>query len=153
MTTCAQSQRPSATPRTSTSATRTSRRRRRLFSVSNSSYSRIPMWIVRELLRFVGRIAIALLIAIVIAEVRALISGGDTFWTFRVVLMLLGCLYLLLAAGPGASLGGRRMNDTSWWITSSMGWAKLQHVPGPKMTATAVFIGSGLVLLVLGVAL
>ena len=36
------------------------------------------MWIARELLRFVGRIAIALLIAIVIAEARALISGGDT---------------------------------------------------------------------------
>jgi uncharacterized membrane protein YhaH (DUF805 family) len=111
------------------------------------------MWMIRELLRFVRRIAVALLIAIVIAEARALISGGDTFWAFRIVLMLLGCLYLLLAAGPGASLQGRRMNDTSWWITSSMGWAKLQHVPGPKMTATAVFGGSGLVLLVLGVAL
>jgi uncharacterized membrane protein YhaH (DUF805 family) len=111
------------------------------------------MWIVRELLRFAGRIAVALLIAIAIAEARAIISGGDTLWTFRIVLMLLGCLYLLLAAGPGASLQGRRMNDTSWWITSSMGWATLQHAPGPKMTATAVFIGSGLVLLVLGVAL
>ena len=111
------------------------------------------MWIVRELLRFVFRIAIALLIAIVIAEARALISGGDTFRTFRLVCILLGCLYLLLAAGPGASLGGRRMNDTSWWVTQSMGWGKLQHVPGPKMTATAVFIGSGLALLVLGVVL
>ena len=111
------------------------------------------MWIVRELLRFISRIAIALLVAIVIAEARALVSGGDTLWTFRIVLMLLGCLYLLLAAGPGASLQGRRMNDTSWWITSSMGWASLQHAPGPKMTATAVFVGSGLILLVLGVAL
>ena len=111
------------------------------------------MWIARESLRFVGRIAVALLIAIVIAEIRALVSGGDTLWTFRIVLMLLGCLYLLLAAGPGASLGGRRMNDTSWWITQSMGWAKLQHVPGPKMTATAVFIGSGVTLLVLGAVL
>ena len=45
------------------------------------------------------------------------------------------------------------MNDTSWWITSSMGWATLQHAPGPKMTATAVFIGSGIVLLALGLAL
>lgn len=111
------------------------------------------MWIARELLRFVSRIAIALLIAIVIAEARALVSGGDTFRTFRIVCILLGCLYLLLAAGPSASLGGRRMSDTSWWITSSMGWATLQHAPGPKMTATAVFIGSGLALLVLGVVL
>jgi hypothetical protein len=111
------------------------------------------MWIIRELMRFVGRIAIALLIAIVIAEARALISGGDTFRTFRIVCILLGCLYLLLAAGPSASLGGRRMSDTSWWVTQSMGWGKLQHVTGPKMTATAVFIGSGLALLVLGVVL
>ena len=111
------------------------------------------MWIIRELLRFVGRIAIALLIAIVIAEARALISGGDTFRTFRIVCILLGCLYLLLAAGPSASLGGRRMSDTSWWVTQSMGWGKLQHVPGPKMTATAVFIASGVVLLVLGAVL
>jgi uncharacterized membrane protein YhaH (DUF805 family) len=104
-------------------------------------------------MRFLGRIGVALLIAIVIAEVRALISGGDTLWTFRIVLMLLGCLYLLLAAGPGASLGGQRMNDTSWWLTQGLGWGKLQHVPGPKMTATAVFIGSGIVLLVLGLTL
>src|SRR4051812_13684565 len=108
------------------------------------------MWIVRELLRFIGRIAIALLIAIVIAEVRALVSGGDTLWTFRIVLMLLGCLYLLLAAGPGASHGGRRMNDTSWWLTQSLGYGSIQSAPGPRMTATAVFVGSGLLLLALG---
>jgi len=110
------------------------------------------MWVVRELLRFIGRIAVALLIAIVIAEVRALISGGDTT-LFRIVCLLLGCLYLLLAAGPGASLGGRRMSDTGWWVTQGMGWGTLQQAPGPKMTATAVFIGSGVALLALGVLL
>jgi uncharacterized membrane protein YhaH (DUF805 family) len=108
------------------------------------------VWVVRELLRFVSRIAIAVVIAIVIAEIRAVVSGGDTFKTFRIVCLLLGCLYLLLAAGPSASLGGRRMSDTTWWVTQSLGWGTLQHAPGPKMTATAVFIGSGLVLLVLG---
>jgi uncharacterized membrane protein YhaH (DUF805 family) len=111
------------------------------------------MWIVRELLRFVGRIAIALLIAIVIAEARALFSSGDTVHTFRIVCILLGCLYLLLAAGPGQSLGGRRMNDTSWWVTQSLGYGKFEMAPGPKMTATAVFVGSGLALLALGAAL
>ena len=108
------------------------------------------MWIVRELLRFVGRIAVAVLIAIVIAEVRALISGGDVFWTFRVVLMLLGCLMLLLAAGPSASLGGRRMRSRAWWTTRSHGWSTIADAPGPRLTATAVFIGSGVVLLVVG---
>jgi hypothetical protein len=111
------------------------------------------MWIARELVRFVVRIAVALLIAIVIAEGRALISGGDTTRTFRIVCILFGCLYLLLAAGPGQSLGGRRMNDTSWWITQSMGYAKFEMAPGPRITATAVFAGSGLLLLVVGVVL
>jgi hypothetical protein len=45
------------------------------------------------------------------------------------------------------------MNDTSWWITQSMGYAKFEMAPGPRMTATAVFAGSGLLLLVLGVVL
>ena len=112
------------------------------------------MWIVRELLRFVFRIAVALLIAIVIAEARALISGGDTFRTFRIVCILMGCLYLLLAAGPAQSLGGRRMNDVSWRITQSLGYGTFEMPQdGPKMTATAVFVGSGVLLLVLGVVI
>ena len=80
------------------------------------------MWIVRELLRFVGRIAIALLIAIVIAEARALISGGDTFWTFRIVLMLLGCLYLLLAAGPGR-VARRPAHERHELVDHARAWA------------------------------
>jgi hypothetical protein len=94
-----------------------------------------------------------MLIAIVIAEVRALISGGDTVRTFRIVLLLLGVLYLLLAAGPGASMDGRRLSGFGWWSTESRGFATLQNAPGPRLTATAVFIASGVLLLVLGVAL
>jgi hypothetical protein len=108
------------------------------------------MWVVRELLRLVGRIAIAVLVAIVIAEVRAVITGGDTFHTFRIVLMLLGALYLLLAAGPGASLDGRVGRTPGW-----LGWNDL--VPAgdqdPHLTATATFVGSGLAVLALGVFL
>jgi uncharacterized membrane protein YhaH (DUF805 family) len=113
------------------------------------------MWFVRELLRLVGRIAVAVLIAIVIAEVRAILSGGDTFHTFRIVLSLLGALMLLLAAAPAASLGGRRMNDISWRLTQSMGFGfrSMQEAPGPKLTANAVFVGSGVVLLALGAVL
>jgi hypothetical protein len=111
------------------------------------------VWIVRELLRLVTRIGIAVLIAIVIAEIRALLSGGDTLWTFRIICMLLGVVFLLLAAGPGASMGGRRVSSGSWWITESRGFAALQAADGPRLTATAVFIGSGIVLLALGVAL
>jgi hypothetical protein len=111
------------------------------------------MWAVRELLRFASRIAVAVLVAIVIAELRALAGGGDTLRTFRIVLMVLGVLYLLLAAGPGASLDGRRLNSRGWWSTESRGFAALQSAPGPRLNATAVFIASGIVLLAAGVAL
>jgi hypothetical protein len=111
------------------------------------------MWAVRESLRFASRIAVAVVVAIVIAEARALVSGGDTLRTFRVVLMILGVLFLLLAAGPGASLDGRRVNGLGWWSTESRGFSALQAAPGPRLTATAVFIASGLVLLAAGVAL
>ena len=107
------------------------------------------MWVVRELSRLLGRIAIAVLIAIVIAEVRALVSGGDTLWTFRIVVMLLGAAFLLLAAGPGVTLQGRKVTH----MASFIGVGRFEHVPGPRLTATAVFMGSGLVLLVLGAVL
>lgn len=111
------------------------------------------MWIVRELLRLIGRIAIAVMLAIVIAESKALISGGDTFWTFRIVCMLLGAFFLLLGAAPAASLGGRRMQSGSWRMSQSLGWATFADAPGPRLTANAVFIGSGIVLLALGAVL
>lgn len=111
------------------------------------------MWIVRELLRFAGRIGVAIVIAVVIAQTRALVGGGDTLRTFRIVLMVLGVLYLLLAAGPGASLDGRRVSGLGWWSTESRGFAALQAAPGPRLTATAVFVASGLVLLAVGVVL
>ena len=67
------------------------------------------MWIIRELSRLIARIAVAVPIAIVIAEFRAL--GGVIF----------------------------------------RGWQPKPE--DPRLTANAVFIGSGIVLLVLGVAL
>ena len=105
------------------------------------------MWIVRELARLLMRIAVAALIAIVIAEVRALLDGGDTMHTFQVMLLLFGGLFLLLgAAGTGSAASGS--------ITPGAGgviFRGFQPRPGdPTLTPGAVFIGAGLVLLVLG---
>jgi hypothetical protein len=113
------------------------------------------MWIVRELTRLAARIAVAVLIAIVIAEVRALLDGGDTFHTFRVVLMLVGGLFLLLAAGGSGSVASHRVN---WGeITPGAGGVIFRgfrpRPEDPTLTPSAVFIGSGLVLLALGVLL
>jgi hypothetical protein len=114
------------------------------------------MWIARELLRLLGRITVAVAIAVVIAEVRAIISGGgDTFWTFRVVLMLLGGLMLLLAGTGTGSAASRRVN----WGVITPGAGKIifrgfQPRPeDPTLTPAAVFVGSGAALLALGAAL
>lgn len=111
------------------------------------------MWVAKSLVRLLSRIAVAVLIAIVIAEIRALVSGGDTFWTFRIVLMLGGVFFLLLAT---AGQGGAASERVNWVdIFSVEGYfPALRPASGERqLTPTAVFIGSGLVLLVLGVAL
>jgi hypothetical protein len=110
------------------------------------------MWVVRALLQLVSRIAVAVLVAIVIAEVRALLDGGDTMHTFRVVLLLLGGLFLLLGASGTGSAASRRIG---WGeVTAGRGGVVFRAFqPRPderQLSAGAVFIGSGIVLLVLG---
>jgi hypothetical protein len=110
------------------------------------------VWVFRQLFRLIGRIAVAVLIAIAIAEVRAVLTGGDTMHTFRIVLLLLGGLMLLLGGTGTGSAASRRVN---WGqITPGRGnifFRGFRPKPeDPTLTPGAVFIGSGVVLLVLG---
>ena len=102
-----------------------------------------------------ARVAFAVLIAIVIAEARALVSGGDTFHTFRIVLMLLGVLLLLLGGTGTGSAAGRRVNWGT--ITPGLGGVIFRGFTpkpeDPRLTAGAVFIASGIVTLGLGALL
>jgi hypothetical protein len=114
------------------------------------------MWVVRELLRLVFRIVFGAAIAIVVAGVWALISGGGFSHAMRVTLLLTGCFLILLAgAGNRASMTNRVSN--SWGSFQGIrGYStmvpSLRPRPGdPTLTASAVFIGSGAVLIVLGV--
>lgn len=115
------------------------------------------MWVLRELARLIWRIAIVLLIAIVIAGIRALVTGGDTFHTFRVILMALGGVLLLLGGTGTGSVASRRVN---WMPITPNGNIiarfayRTRHRPGdPRLSAGAVFIASGIVALGLGAAL
>jgi hypothetical protein len=115
------------------------------------------MWVVRELLRLLSRIAVACLIAIVVAELRALIGGGDVTHTFQVMLLLFGCVMLLLATA------GTKVNQhKAHWMANSHGvfvprsfglGEALASAGGPTLSPSAVFAGSGIVLLVLGFVL
>jgi hypothetical protein len=113
------------------------------------------MWVVRALVQLLSRIAVAVLIAIVIAEIRALLGGGDAMHTFRVMLMLLGGVFLLLGATGRGSAASQRVG---WGeVTDGRGGAIFKGFRSrpdePQLSAGAVFIGSGIVLLVLGAVL
>ena len=54
------------------------------------------MWLLRELLRLVEKVFIAVLVAVVLAEVRTLISGGDRLHTFQISLVIVGALLLMM---------------------------------------------------------
>ena len=114
------------------------------------------MWVVRELLRLLVRIAFAVAIAVVIAGVKVAVAGGDLTHAFKVTLFALAALMLLLAtAGAKGSAGNRRLNQGVDHASSFV--MRIPGVPatteGPTLTASAVFIGSALVLLALAVVL
>jgi len=115
------------------------------------------MWVVRELLRLLTRIGVAVLIAIVIAELRALIGGGDVAHTFQIMLLLLGCFMLLLATA-GTKVNQQKAhwmaNSHGVFVPRSFGLGEaLAGAGGPTLSPSAVFAGSGIVLLALGLFL
>jgi len=121
-------------------------------NVCAAPYSQPAVWIVRELVRLLVRIAVAVLIAIVIAEVRAVITGGDTTRTFQIVMLLLGAVYLLLAGTGTGSTASRMVN---WGeITPGFGGTIFRGFrPKPEdrqLTPGAVFVGSGVACLAIG---
>ena len=110
------------------------------------------MWVVRELVRLLARIAVAVLIAILLAEIKTVVSGGDTTHTFRIMLLALGAVMLLLG---GTGTGSAASDRVNWGtITPGLGgviFRGFQPKPeDPTLTPGAVFIASGIVLLALG---
>ena len=110
------------------------------------------MWVARELSRLLARIAGAVAVASAVAGIKALASGGGVLHTWKLTLLALGGLMFLLAAtGRGAPY--RRVNQAL-----DHGSTYLMRVPGmqprpeePRLTATGVFVGSGAVLVALGI--
>jgi hypothetical protein len=108
------------------------------------------VWVFRELSRLVERIAIAVLIAIVLAELRTLASGGEVMHTFRISLMAIGALLLMMGAmGPGSAYDRHLSAVGHYWAQRS-GVDDNAPPPGPVLTAGAVFVFSGAATLALG---
>jgi hypothetical protein len=108
------------------------------------------VWIFRESLRLLERIAIALLIAIVLAELRTLASGGELMHTFRISLIVIGAFLLAMGAmGPGSTYD-RHLSAVGHYWAQRTGVADNAPPPGPVLTAGAVFVFSGAAVLALG---
>jgi hypothetical protein len=111
------------------------------------------MWVLRELIRLGERIASAFIVALVIAELRAIAVGGDTWRGFKVSCLIIGALLFLMAA-----IG--RNNNFERRLDAGIVEAAWGRIPGvstlhgnpedPKLTPGAVLGGAGIALLAVG---
>jgi uncharacterized membrane protein len=108
------------------------------------------MWLLRELLRLLERIFIAVLVAIVLAEVRTLISGGDRLHTFQISLVVVGALLLMMGAAGNDSAYDRHLSAVGHYWAQRSGVDDREAQVGPVLTAGAVFVISGVVVIAVG---
>lgn len=104
------------------------------------------MWIARETLRLVERAVFGALVALVLAELRVL-SAGDVGFTraFSVSLLIVGCLLLVYGIGASDPSRERRLSPVGrYWNRPNA---------GRELTAGAVSVVSGAVLVALGMTL
>jgi hypothetical protein len=112
------------------------------------------MWVLREFVRLLEKIALAVVIALVLALIQVPFRDNGGFVAgFQLSCIIVGA-FLLLMAGVGSDSNFARRMD--YGITESA----LGRVPGvstlqrtgeePHLSAGAVFVGSGIVLLVIG---
>ena len=115
----------------------------------------MPVGIASSLGVVVVRVAIGLALALAAAVPMTLVVFRDDFTrSFAVACLVVGCIAILMAFG--GSTPGRRMGIQDPWFASF--FPKLVRPMGAQYSRThlsdaAVFVLSGLALLVLGVAL
>jgi hypothetical protein len=113
------------------------------------------MWVLREVVRLVLRIAVAAAAALLTALILTVVSAGSFTSDARIICIALGCM-LLAMAGVGRGSNIERFMDQgvtqAAWGTIPGFDALRPHPQDPKLTPGAVFFSSGLVLIVLGVA-
>jgi hypothetical protein len=111
------------------------------------------MWLVRELIRLFERIALAFIIALVIAEVRALALGGDTWHGFKVSCLIIGAVLFLMAAIGRNNNFERRLDygitEAAWGRIPGVSTLK-RNPEDPSLTPGAILGAAGLALLAVG---
>ena len=108
------------------------------------------MWIVRELIRLVEKIAIGFVVALVIAVLWAVVSKHSFRSDFRNTCLLVGALTVLMGAIGRNTPFERRMDygitEQAWGRIPGVSTLKF-NPEDPTLTAGAVFIGTGAALL------
>jgi hypothetical protein len=112
------------------------------------------VWLVRELLRLVVRIAVAALAALALAGILAAVGSGGFHIDARIFCIVLGCM-LLAMAGVGQGSNVDRYMDQS---VTKVAWGQIpgfdamkRNPEDPTLAPGAAFFCSGLVVIVLGV--
>ena len=107
------------------------------------------MWLLRELLRLLERIFIAVLVAIVLAEVRTLISAATACTRSRSHCVIVGALLLMMGAAGNDSAYDRHLSAVGHYWAQRSGVDDRDAQVGPVLTAGAVFVISGVVVIAL----
>jgi hypothetical protein len=108
------------------------------------------MWLLREVLRLLEKIFLAVVIAVVFAEVRTLISGGNRLHTFQISLVIVGALLLMMGAAGPDSAYDRNLSAVGHYWAQRSGVDDTEAQVGPVLTAGAVLVISGAVVIALG---
>jgi hypothetical protein len=107
------------------------------------------MWVVRESLRLIEKIAIAFVVALVIAAIWAAISGHRFVDDFRNTCLLVGAFSVAMAAIGRNTSFERRLDygitESAWGRVPGVSSLKL-NPEDPTLTPGAVFGGAGLAL-------
>jgi len=112
------------------------------------------MWLVRELLRLIEKIALGVGVALVLALIQTPFRAHGHFWHgFQISCLIVGALFLMMAGVGNDSTFARRMD-------SGVTMQALGRIPGvstlertgddPTLTPGAVFVGTGVAVLVIG---
>jgi hypothetical protein len=110
------------------------------------------MSIVYESIRFLVRLTVGVVVAIVIAVLWALARGGGFVDALSIACFVVGGLTLMLAAAGSPS----RRDSVSWtqkWAFGDAFAANRTSVPDTRLSTGAVFVGVAICLIALGFAL
>ena len=111
------------------------------------------MWLVRELIRLVEKIALGFVIALLIALVWAALSGHAFVHDLRNTCLLVGAFTLVMAGMGRGTPVERRLDygitEKAWGTIPGVSPLKF-NPEDPTLTPAAVFVGTGLALLAFG---